>query len=128
MKYLCIGYFDAEQMRTRTKNEIDAVMAECQAHLEVLYASTRVLCDIGITEENTFLRRENGNLTVTDTSAGKRSEMIGGAFLLEAQDMDEAIRLASLHPTTQVLAGEQLGWRTEIRPVHYFQLPSGLLK
>lgn len=40
--------------------------------------------------------------------------------------MDEAVRVASLHPTAQVPAGEQLGWRMEIRPVHYFQLPGGL--
>ena len=54
--------------------------------------------------------------------------MIGSAFLVEAQDMDEAIQLASLHSATQVLPGEQLGWRIELRPVHYYQLPSGLLK
>ena len=34
--------------------------------------------------------------------------MIGSAFLIEAQDMEEAIRIASLHPTVQVSAGSSL--------------------
>ncbi|WP_240159926.1 hypothetical protein [Paenibacillus aceris] len=36
--------------------------------------------------------------------------MIGSAFLIEARDMEEAIRIASLHPTVQVASGEQFGW------------------
>lgn len=35
--------------------------------------------------------------------------------------MEEAIRLASMHPTTQVDQGEAYGWRTEVRPVHFFK-------
>lgn len=37
------------------------------------------------------------------------------------QNMEEAIREATLQPTTQVAAGEQLGWGIEIRPIHYFE-------
>jgi hypothetical protein len=47
--------------------------------------------------------------------------MLGSAFLIEARDMEEAIRVASLHPTTQVDAGEQFGWRIDIRPIDYFE-------
>jgi hypothetical protein len=47
--------------------------------------------------------------------------MIGSAFLIEGQDMEEAIRVASLHPTTRVVAGEQLHWGIEIRPIHYLE-------
>lgn len=36
-------------------------------------------------------------------------EMTGSAFLIEAQDMEEAVRLASLPPTVQVSAGEKFG-------------------
>lgn len=42
-------------------------------------------------------------------------------ILIEAQDMEDAIRIALLHPTTQVVEGEQFGWRIEIRPVRYFE-------
>jgi hypothetical protein len=49
-------------------------------------------------------------------------EIIGSAFLIEARDMEEAIRVASLHPSTQVSAGEQFGWCIKIRPIHYFEM------
>ena len=125
MKYLCFGYFDPQRMGALAQHEIDALMVQCRPHLEVLYASGKVDFDVGVVEQSKCLRLEKGNLIVTDSHGGPGSEMIGGAFLIEAQGMDEAVRVASLHPTTQVLAGEQLGWRIEIRPVHYFQLPGG---
>ena len=103
-------------------------MAQCESHLDMLFAFGRVLCDIGISEETKCLRRLNANQTVTDDLADKRSEMIGDAFPLEARKMEEAIQLESLHPATQILMGEQSGWRTEIRPVHHIQLPGGVVK
>jgi len=59
-----------------------------------------------------------------DGPYAETKEMLGGAFLIEADDMDDAIRIASLHPTTQVSAGEGLGWVLEIRPIHYFEMPA----
>jgi hypothetical protein len=49
----------------------------------------------------------------------ENEETIGSVFLIEASDMDEAIKIASLHPSVQIDAGEQFGWRIEIRPIHY---------
>ncbi|UVI30711.1 YciI family protein [Paenibacillus spongiae] len=121
MKYLCLGYFDQEKMDSRPKAEIDAVMRECQSHLEELYKSGQVLIDAGLALENKCLRNGNGKVRVTDGPYIEAKEMIGSAFLIEASDMEEAIRVASLHPAVQVGAGEQLGWGIEIRPIHYFE-------
>jgi hypothetical protein len=63
---------------------------------------------------------------VTDAETEPVHEVIGGAFLIDAPNMDEAVKVASLHPTVQLAAGEQLGWRIEIRPVHYFHAPHGV--
>jgi hypothetical protein len=47
--------------------------------------------------------------------------MLGAIFIIEATDMEEAVRIARLHPTTQIPGGEQLGWFLEVRPIpHYF--------
>lgn len=121
MKYLCLGYFDPKKMDARPKAEIDAVMSECQPHLEELYKSGRVMIDAGLAPESKCLRRVNGKVTVIDGPFTETKEMIGSAFLIEAQDMEEAIRIASLHPATQIGAGEQFGWGIEIRPIHYFE-------
>ncbi|PWK09605.1 YciI family protein [Tumebacillus permanentifrigoris] len=121
MKFLCMGYFDPKKMNARPKEEIDAVMRECQPHLEEFYKSGQVLIDAGLDLETKSIRRVNGKVAVIDGPFVETKEMIGSAFLIEAQDMEEAIRVASLHPTTQVGAGEQLGWGIEIRPIHYFE-------
>ena len=122
MKYLCLGYFDPEKMDARPKAETDAVMRECQPHLEELYRSGQVIVDAGLTLETKCLRREDGKVRITNAPFNDAKEMIGSAFLIEARDMEEAIRLASLHPAMQVSAGEQFGWGIEIRPVHYFEM------
>jgi hypothetical protein len=46
---------------------------------------------------------------IADDPFVETKEMTGNAFLTEAQDMEEAVRLASLPPTVQVSAGEKFG-------------------
>jgi hypothetical protein len=121
MIFLCMGYLIPEKMDARPNAEIKAVLSECQPHLEKFYDSKKVLIDAGLEPEIKTLRRVNGKVTVTDGPFTETKELIGSIFLIEAEDMDEAIQLASLHPTTQVSRGEEFGWRIEIRPVHYFK-------
>ncbi|MBS4196497.1 YciI family protein [Lederbergia citri] len=120
MIYLCKGYFNAEKMDARPQHEIDAVMAECEPHLKEFYNSGKVIIDAGLAKETKSLRRENGKVRVTDGPFTETKELIGSVFLIEANDMEEAIQIALLHPTTQVSRGEEFGWRIEIRPVNYF--------
>ncbi|KKI91220.1 hypothetical protein WQ54_15985 [Bacillus sp. SA1-12] len=121
MIFLCIGYLNSEKMDTRPKEEIDAVMKECLPHLEEFYKNGQVIIDAGLESETKCLRRLNGKVTVTDGPFTETKELIGSIFLIEAKDIEEAIQMASLHPTIQVSAGEEFGWRIEIRPVHYFK-------
>jgi hypothetical protein len=107
-------------MDALSETELAAAMGECATHLNELHASGRVIVDVGLGQECRSLRRVADKLAVTDGPFAESKEVIGSAVLIEARDMDEAVRLASLHPTTRVSAGEQLGWRLEVRPVHYF--------
>ncbi|MDN4523305.1 YciI family protein [Fictibacillus fluitans] len=121
MIFLCMGYFIPEKMDARPNAEIETIMSECQPHLEKFYETGKVMIDAGLELETKSLRRVNGKVTVTDGPFTETKELIGSIFLIEAEEMDEAIQLASLHPTTQVSIGEEFGWRIEIRPVHYFK-------
>lgn len=123
MQFLCLGYFSPERMAARPSAEIGAVLRECEPHLASLYQQARVVTDVGLEADAKCVRRVRGEVTVSDGPFLRGPAMIGSAFLIEAADFAEAIRLASLHPTIQVRAGEQLGWGLEIRPVHYFALP-----
>lgn len=121
MKYLCLGYLDREKMDALSEAELAEVMNECPPHMDTLRASGKLLMATGLQSDATYLRRMKGKISVTDGPFMETKEIVGGVFLIEADDMDEAIRIASLHPTVQVSAGERFGWRLELRPIHYFE-------
>ena len=63
--------------------------------------------------------------TVTDSRGGEpvfsdgpfveSKEKVGGLFIIEARDLNEAIRIASMHPGARL--GEERGWAVEVRPI-----------
>ncbi len=120
MKYLCLGYLDPAKMDSRPKAEVDAVMKECMPQLKDLYDTGGVIVDAGLELETKCLRRVAGSVSMTDGPFTEAKEIIGSVFILEAPHIEEAIRLASLHPTLRVNAAEQFGWRIEVRGIHYF--------
>ncbi|WP_082232077.1 YciI family protein [Halobacillus massiliensis] len=121
MQFLCFGYFNAQKMDDRPEEEIEAILSECPPHLEEFYDSGQVKLDSGLDKESKYLQRKHGKMDVTDGPFIETKELIGSAFLIEAEDMEEAIQIAALHPTIQVKAGEQFDWGIEIRPIHYWK-------
>ena len=120
MRFLCVGYYDPAKMDMRPKDEIDALMQQCPAHMNALYGTQTVTMVAGLDPRARYLRHVDGELRVLERDAEEQPAKIGCVFLIDAADIDEATRLASLHPTTQIPAGEHLGWYTEVRPVDYF--------
>jgi hypothetical protein len=118
MKFLCVGYYDRDRMEALSEAQVDAVMSECPPFMEELHDSGKIMLVAGTDAETKVLRRAGAEVRVTDSPAGERHRTIGCVFLVEAADMAEAIRVASLHPTTRIGAGEQLGWSIGISPVH----------
>ena len=122
MKYQCMGFFDKEKMDALPKEEIDAIMLECQPHLDELYKSGQVLMDLGVSQEVKSLQRIDGKVQIDANPSTVSAKVLGSVFVIEAENMEEAIKVASQHPTVQVSSGEQLGWELEIRPVHFFEM------
>ncbi|MDQ0430164.1 hypothetical protein QOZ98_003000 [Planomicrobium stackebrandtii] len=122
MKYLCLGCFNKEKMDVLPKEKFDAIMQECRVHLKELDKSGHVLVDTGVAQEVKSLRRVDGQLQVDNGRFTQMEKMIGSAFILQARDIEEAIQVASLHPTVQVGYGEQLGWEIEIRAIDSFDM------
>ena len=58
---------------------------------------------------------------MTDGPFAETKEQVGGFFIIEARDLNEAIRVASKHPAA--LLGEQVGWGIEVRPIEMFDQP-----
>ncbi|HSP21350.1 MAG TPA: YciI family protein [Planococcus sp. (in: firmicutes)] len=122
MKYQCMGFFNKEKMDALPKEEIDAILLECQPHLDELYKSGHVLMDLGVAQEVKSLKRIDGKVEIDAGPKDEPKKVLGSVFVIEAQDMEEAVQVASQHPTVQVSSGEQLGWELEIRPVHSFEM------
>ena len=122
MKYLCLGYFDPERMDACPSEQVERAMRRCQPHLEELYGSGQVILDAGVARESHSLRRVGADVKVAEGRFATGTARIGSAFLIEADDIEHAIRIALLHPTTRLDEGEAWGWGLEIRPLHYFEL------
>ena len=119
MKFLCLGHFDKDKMGTLAPGEVEALMARCMAVIGEMYATGAIRVEAGLENTTRNLVRRDGKVRATDGPFTEAKEMVGSAFIVEAADMDEAVRIASLHPTTRMDEGERLGWRLEIRPIHY---------
>jgi hypothetical protein len=123
MKFLCLGYFEPAKMDVRPQAEIEAIMGECMAVLPGFLGSGQVLMDAGLDLTAKRLRRVDGAVRIEDGHVIEDQRMIGSVSIIEAGDIDEAVRVASKHPSAQVAAGEQLGWTLEVRAIHSFQQP-----
>lgn len=122
MKFQCLGYFNKEKMDALPKEELDAIMLQCSPHLEELNKTGKMLMDAGVSQEMKTLHRVGGKVQIEDDRLADSKKMLGSSFIIEARDMEEAIRVASLHPTVQVHEGEKLGWEIEIRPIDSFDM------
>lgn len=117
MQYLCLAYYDPEKM--------DAMApADMQALVELLPAKDAALQQTGNLvwsgslqgPKATFgMRPRGGKPQVTDGPYAEAKEMVGGFFVIEAADKEEAIRIASLHPAATL--GEHIGWGIEVHPI-----------
>ena len=123
MKFLCLGYFEPAKMDARPQAGIEAIMGECMAVLPGFLGSGQVLMDAGLDLAAKRLRRVDGAVRIEDGHVIEDRRMIGSVSIIEAGDIDEAVSVASRHPSAQVGAGEQLGWTLEVRAIHSFQQP-----
>lgn len=122
MKFQCLGYFNKEKMDALPQAEVDAIMQECEHHLKAFYENEHVLIDAAVSQQVIKIQRVNHVVQVEKGQLTESKRMIGSSFMIEAQDMEEAIHIASQHPTVIVSQGEELGWEIEVRSIEdYFE-------
>lgn len=120
MKYLCLGYYDPAKFDTLSETEGAAIAKECQRYDEDLHKSGHLVSVASLAHRTAAtLRPKNGRPAVTDGPFTEAKEAVGAFFIIEAKDMDEAIRVAGLHPAANW--GEHLGFAVEVRPIETFQ-------
>ena len=63
----------------------------------------------------TRLAYTKGRRTVIDGPFAETKELVGGFFIIEAQDLNDAVRIASKHPAAHL--GGAIGWGIEVLPI-----------
>ena len=118
MNFLCLAYYDAQATASVPKSEYASVVKQCRPHDEALRATGKLVLQaaLGATSDARVVRPGAGRKDrFTDGPFSEAKEVVGGFFIIEAADMEEAIRVASLHPAGQI--GDRLGWGIEIWPI-----------
>ena len=118
MNFLCLAFYDVEKTSALPKSDVAAVVKQCKPHDEALRATGHLVFQaaLGTPSERRIIRPRHGrNLGYTDGPFAEAKEVVGGFFVIEAADMEEATRLARLHPAGQI--GDELGWGIEIWPI-----------
>jgi hypothetical protein len=109
MKYMLLIYSDEN---TWTQNELEQCYVESVQLTQELHANDRYLgaAPLHSVAMATSVRVRKGKKLVTDGPFAETREQLGGYFLIEAQDLDEAIAIASRIPSVHK-------GTVEIRPV-----------
>jgi hypothetical protein len=118
MKYLCLIYDEEKKLSSMGKAEADAFMAEYFAFTDDVRRSGHMVASDALEPVHTAttLRSRNGKLTTTDGPFAETREQLGGYYLIEAKDLNEAIQVASRIPSVRTGC-------VEVRPVHVFDRP-----
>jgi hypothetical protein len=100
MKFICLGYIEANKFENMSETERNAMVDECFSYDDELRKNGHFAGGEGLQPPQTAatLRWEKGKVFITDGPFIETKEVIGGILILEARDMDHAIELMSKHP------------------------------
>jgi hypothetical protein len=103
MKYLCLIYEDEKRFAQVSKLDLDKVMSEYGALTESLQRSGQYVAGSQLqpTSSATTVRSRNGKISTTDGPFAETKEQLGGAYLVEAKDLNEAVQIASRIPSAR---------------------------
>ena len=116
MKFLMMIYVDGTLLEALPEGEFDAMMRGCLAHADELRASGCVLDSQQLEPPATArsFRVRQQRSTVLDGPFAETKEYLAGFNLIEAADLDEAMRIAQEFPWARIGA-------IEVRPVRDMQ-------
>jgi hypothetical protein len=112
MKYLCLIYSDETQWPKLPKEETDKMLAEYGAFGESIKQGGQFIAGHRLHPTNTAttVRIRDGKMSTTDGPFAETKEQLGGFYMIEARDLNEAIQIGARIP------GARVG-SIEVRPV-----------
>jgi hypothetical protein len=116
MKYLCLIYDEEQKLDGMSQTESDAFMGEYFAFTEAIRNSGHYIGGEALqsVQTATTVRVRNARLSATDGPFAETKEQLGGFYLIEARDLNDAIQVAAKIPSAR------LGC-VEVRPIMNFE-------
>jgi hypothetical protein len=112
MKFLCLVYNDEQALDAMPRDEFEAFSHEHVVLADELQKDGRSVTAEGLQPVSTAktVRVRNGRLSTTDGPFAETKEQLGGIYLFEAADIDEAVQVAARIPMARFGC-------VEVRPV-----------
>lgn len=116
MKFLVMIYNDDSLIEALPEGEYATMMRGCLRHADQMREDGKLLDSQMLTPpaQAVSLRTRGGRTTFLDGPFAEAKEYLGGFNLIEAADMDEAVRIAQEFPWSRT-------GRIEVRPVADFE-------
>jgi hypothetical protein len=112
MRYLCLIYENESAWETFPPAETEALMNEYFQFTDDIRKNGKYVAGEALhpTASATTVRVRNGKVSTTDGPFAETKEQLGGFYLIEASDLNDAIQVASRIPSARLGS-------IEIRPV-----------
>ena len=115
MKYLCLIYDEESLWQKMSQDEMGRMMGEYNAFGSDIKASGHYIGGEALqpTSSATTIRVLNGKTITSDGPFAETNEQLGGFYMIEAKDLNDALQVAARIP------GAKLG-SIEVRPIMVF--------
>jgi hypothetical protein len=103
MKYLCLVYVEEEKVNALPEGEFASFQSECWAFKERQRERGTFVdgAPLQPVRTATTVRVRNGMMSITDGPFAETKEQLGGYLLIDARDLNDAIRVAASFPTVR---------------------------
>lgn len=116
MQYILLIYNNEAEAAARPEQEANKIFGEYMEFSEALQKSGHMLAGepLEATSTATTVRVKNGKILRTDGPFAETREQLGGFYLIQATDLDEAVAIAARVPDARYGS-------VEVRPI--MQIP-----
>jgi len=104
MRYICLVYQDEESVATIPDAEHASIIREALDYQELLRENEHYIASSQLQPTSTAatIRVRGSKMAITDGPFAETKEQLGGFILIEASDLNEAIRIASRMPQARL--------------------------
>ena len=119
MKYMLLIYDEEQNFAKMSKAELGQMMSDYGQFTQSIQASGnfQAASQLQPTATATAVRVRDGKRLVTDGPFAETREQLGGYYLIEAKDLDEAIGIAARIPSAKI-------GTVEVRPLVEARTPA----